>query len=58
MMHFSWSLSSGITYENECELKVASCRLQTEITIKFNGSCGTITWNYSTINTFPDHFFT
>ncbi|KAH9416856.1 hypothetical protein DERP_011971 [Dermatophagoides pteronyssinus] len=31
---------NGITYENECELRIASCRLRKQINIQFNSSCG------------------
>ncbi|XP_075676321.1 agrin-like isoform X2 [Dermatophagoides pteronyssinus] len=30
---------NGITYENECELRIASCRLRKQINIQFNSSC-------------------
>ncbi|KAF7490689.1 Agrin [Sarcoptes scabiei] len=30
---------NGITYENECELRIASCRLRKQINIRFNSSC-------------------
>ncbi|KAH7642712.1 agrin-like isoform x4 [Dermatophagoides farinae] len=30
---------NGVTYENECELRVASCRIRKQIKIQFNSSC-------------------
>lgn len=32
--------SDGVTYENECELRVRACKLQTQIIVKSIGSCG------------------
>ena len=32
--------SNGVTYDNECELRVRSCLAQTEITIAHLGPCG------------------
>ncbi|RWS10401.1 hypothetical protein B4U79_14502 [Dinothrombium tinctorium] len=32
--------SDGVTYENECELRVRSCKTQTPITVVARHSCG------------------